>query len=188
MSRRRGPARTGTRALALPLVLVAGLALGACGEQTPGGKPAGAAAGQQQSQQGQGQPGQAQGETAGDAENPIVVKIGDQEFPTTMAIYRKYDEAKKGPLNLQAPKAPAKEIPGGRMQEYVSGTIYWSQRTGARIVRGQILKTYLDNGGPGGKLGFPVGDETTEGTAVYSDFEHGRIQLKDMVIQVIEKQ
>ena len=170
-----------TRLFVLPVLLCAAVSLASCGEQTPGGSKVDAPEGQQQAADG------GQAEEAADADNPIVVKIGEDEFLTNMAIYRKYDEAKSGPLALQAPTAPAEEIPGGKKQDFVSGTIYWSKQTGAHIVRGQLLKTYLDNGGPEGKLGFPTGDETTEGETVYSDFQKGRIQLKDRAIQVIEK-
>lgn len=121
-----------------------------------------------------------------DAEEPVIVQIGDAEFATTKAIYRRYDEAKGGRLALREPLAPARELDGGRMQEYSSGTIYWSPGSGAHIVRGQILSTYLDNGGPAGPLGWPVTDETTEGEVTYSEFENGRIRLEGRAVQVIE--
>ena len=179
--------RRSARLLALPVLLSTVMSMAACGEQTPGGSKVDVPEGQQQAQDGGGQQSGGQAEQAADADNPIVVKIGEEEFRTNMAIYRKYEEAKSGPLALQAPTAPAEEIAGGKKQDFVTGTIYWSTETGAHIVRGQILKTYLDNGGPEGKLGYPTGDETTEGDTVYSDFQNGRIQLKDRAIQVIEK-
>lgn len=156
-------------ALALPVIAALSLTLTACGEQ---GSPTGQASA-------------AQGEQP-DAEDPIVVQIDDEEFATTMAIYRRYDEAKGGGLALRAPLAPAEEIDGGRVQEYTAGTVYWSPETGARIVRGQILATYLDNGGPTGRLGWPVTDETTEDELVYSEFQNGQIRLKDQAIQVVD--
>lgn len=121
-----------------------------------------------------------------EADDPIVVKIGKDEYRTNMAIYRRYDEAKGGPLALRAPVAPAEEIEGGKKQDYATGSIYWSPGTGAKIVRGEILATYLEEGGPAGTLGWPVGDETVEGEAIYSDFEHGQIRLEDQSIRVIE--
>ncbi|HJC59583.1 MAG TPA: hypothetical protein H9755_04510 [Candidatus Dietzia intestinigallinarum] len=121
-----------------------------------------------------------------DAEEPVVVQIGDAEFATTKAIYRRYEEAKGGELALREPLGPAGELDGGRMQEYASGTIYWSPGNGAHIVRGQILTTYLDNGGPTGSLGWPVTDEISEGELTYSEFENGRIRLEGRAIQVIE--
>lgn len=152
------------QAFALSLAAALSLTLAACGGQT--------ASADQDARAG--------------AEDPIVVQIGDEEFTTTMAIYQRYDEAKGGRLALRAPLAPAEEIDGGRVQEFTSGTVYWTPETGARIVRGQILETYLDHGGPAGPLGWPVTDETTGDELTYSEFQNGRIQLQDRAIQVIE--
>lgn len=120
------------------------------------------------------------------ADDAVVVQIGDARFDTIAAIYDRYDDAKGSPLALHAPVAPAEQLDGGMMQEYSAGTIYWSPETGAHIVRGQILDTYLDHGGPSGPLGWPVSDETVEGELVYSEFQKGRIRLKDMALQVVE--
>ena len=72
------------------------------------------------------------------------------------------------------------------MQKYSAGTIYWSSETGAHIVRGQILDAYLEHGGPTGKLGWPGGDETTDGELTYSEFQNGQIRLADKALQVVE--
>ena len=171
-------------ALAVPLLAACALSLTACGEQVPGGaQPGGGEQAAEQSDQ-QDQSGQQDG---ADADNPIVVKIGEEEFATNMAIYRKYEEAKGGPLALQAPVASVEELDGGKKQDYVTGIVFWSPATGAHIVRGEILTTYFDNGGPGGQLGWPVGDEMTEGEAIYSDFERGQIRLENQAIRVIQQ-
>lgn len=191
----------------LAAAAVCALALSGCGEQTPGGLPAEGqqAAGSTAAGSTAAAPLTAQG-GASDENDPIVVKIGEQEFATNMAIYRRYDEAKGGPLALQAPVAPAEELVGGKKQDFVSGTIYWSAETGAQIVRGQILATYLDNGGPTGQPSWPVGDETIEGHAaesdavesdaveggaaeggvIFSDFQRGQIRVENQAIRVIE--
>lgn len=153
----------------LPVIAALSLTLTACGGQAVS----------------EDQSSSAQGAEPGD-EDPVVIQIGDEEFATTMAIYRRFDEAKGGRLALRAPLAPAEELDGGRVQEYAAGTIYWSPESGAHIVRGQILTTYLDNGGPAGPLGWPVTDETTEGELTYSEFQRGRILLQDRAIQVVE--
>lgn len=195
--------RRSSLVLALPIVTACALALTACGEQVPGGLPddgseptstvQNAASGDAGSTGADGAAevdgaAEAGGAAVGDADaaDPIVVKIGDEEFATNMAIYRRYDEAKDGPLALQAPLASAEEIDGGKRQDYTSGAIYWSPETGAHILRGQILTTYLDNGGPAGVLGWPVGDETVEGEVIYSDFQNGQIRLEDRAIRVVE--
>lgn len=166
------------------------VALAACGEQTPGGTvvDVGQATQSRTGPAPTARPlAEPRAEAAADATDPIVVKVGEQEYLTTMAIYRAYDSAKGGPLALGAPTAPAEEIGDGRRQVFAAGEVYWSPRTGARIVRGQILRTYLDNGGARGRLGWPVVDETSEGALVYSDFEHGRIKIEDRAIQVIDR-
>ncbi|MFI8693336.1 LGFP repeat-containing protein [Dietzia maris] len=199
MSRRSSPAP------ALWLLTACVLGLAACGEQIPGGMPAEAqsqtAAGQAATEQpatdqiggdqGAGDqtgagPG-AIGPAAGsDADDPIVVKIGEDEFLTNMAIYRRYDDAKETALALGAPVAPAEVLEGGKKQDFADGAIYWSPQTGAQIVRGQILATYLDNGGPAGRLGWPVSDELVEDEVIYSDFQRGQIRLEDQAIRVVE--
>ena len=169
-----------TRLFVLPVLLCAAVSLASCGEQTPGGSKVDAPEGQQQAADG------GQAEEAADADNPIVVKIGEDEFATNMAIYRRYNDAKDTPLALQAPLASAEEIAGGTKQDYTAGTVYWSPETGAHIVRGQIHATYLDNGGPAGALGWPVGDETIESEIIHSEFQNGQIRLEDQAIRVVE--
>ncbi|MEB8324632.1 hypothetical protein NGF75_01355 [Dietzia kunjamensis] len=200
MSRRSSPAP------ALSLLTACVLGLAACGEQVPGGMPAEAqsqtAAGQAATEQpatdqtgadqtgaDQGavdQTGAGPGAVGSDADGPIVVKIGEEEFLTNMAIYRRYDDAKETALALGAPVAPAEVLEGGKKQDFADGAIYWSPQTGAQIVRGQILATYLDNGGPAGRLGWPVSDELVEDEVIYSDFQRGQIRLEDQSIRVIE--
>ena len=120
-----------------------------------------------------------------DAADPVVLRIGDENFDTIMAIHRRYVDAKGGPIALGAPLAPAEDIDGGTTQEYTSGVVYWSPETGAHIVRGQILDTYLENGGPTGNLGWPTSDETTTNAMIYSDFQNGRITLEDQTLQLV---
>lgn len=120
-----------------------------------------------------------------DAADPVVLRIGDRDFDTNMAIHRRYVEAKGGPIALGSPLAPAEDIDGGTMQEYTSGVVYWSPATGAHIVRGQILDTYLENGGPTGNLGWPTSDETTTDVMIFTDFQNGRITLEDQTLQVV---
>lgn len=194
--------------LAVPVIVAGALLLSACGEQTPGGMPAEGqqvgqvAAGSEQTVDAAVAPAEDDGAAAvessttakdthaagagSDADDPIVVKIGEDEFATNMAIYRRYDAAKGSPLALRAPVAPAEELDGGKKQDYVAGAIFWSPETGAQIARGQILATYLENGGPAGKLGWPVSDEKVEGDVILSDFQHGQIRLENESIRVVE--
>jgi hypothetical protein len=65
---------------------------------------------------------------------------------------------------------PTCSVPPGK-ETLVDSRIYWSRRTCAHVVMGQILKLYLQLGGPNGKLGYPVEDET------YSPDHYGRISV-----------
>ncbi|HHX84197.1 MAG TPA: hypothetical protein GX694_02460 [Actinomycetales bacterium] len=173
-------------ALAAATVLV----LTGCGEQVPGGavveagQPTESRTGQPDGARALAEP---QAETADDAADPLVIRVGEQEYLTTMAIYRAYDAAKGGPNALGSPAGAVEVLGDGRRQEFDGGRVYWSPRTGARIVRGRILETYLDNGGAEGRLGWPVIDESTDDDAVYSDFENGRILIEDRAVQVIDR-
>jgi uncharacterized protein with LGFP repeats len=59
----------------------------------------------------------------------------------------------------------------------VKSSIYWTRKTGAHIVAGEIREAWLKMGGPKSALGFPVSDEepTPDGTGRMSQFEHGQI-------------
>jgi uncharacterized protein with LGFP repeats len=49
-------------------------------------------------------------------------------------------------------------VPGGFRSRFQGGTLYWSQATGARMIRGALLQRYEAAGGPR-VIGFPVADE-----------------------------
>lgn len=55
------------------------------------------------------------------------------------------------------------------------GRIYSSQASGAHVVLGAVLTTYLRSGGATGKLGLPVGDEHAVRGGRAQDFTSGRI-------------
>ncbi len=63
----------------------------------------------------------------------------------------------------------------GRVSRFESGRVYWSAATGAHEVHGTILVRYLAEEGPGGALGFPVGDEEDAPGGKVSRFRRGRI-------------
>ena len=67
----------------------------------------------------------------------------------------------------------------GRASEFERCTIYWSQRTGAFEVHGDIRTRYRDMGGPGGELGFPTSDELDipeeAGAGRFNTFERGSL-------------
>jgi hypothetical protein len=56
-------------------------------------------------------------------------------------------------------------------------SIYWTKKTGAHLIAGEIRDLWLKMGGPKSSLGFPTSDEgpTEDGTGRISEFEHGKI-------------
>ena len=64
---------------------------------------------------------------------------------------------------------------GGRAWDFEKGSIYWSGKSGARLVSGSILKKYKELGAEGGALGYPVADERPTAASVQQTFEHGFI-------------
>ncbi|KXO87674.1 hypothetical protein AXK57_09725 [Tsukamurella pulmonis] len=84
------------------------------------------------------------------------------------------------------PLGVEKDIAGGaKAQEFTKGTIYWNPKVNggkAAGVTGAIRDFYLKQGGPTGKLGFPLMSELAVGgptpgsvAGAYNDFEHGSI-------------
>jgi hypothetical protein len=75
----------------------------------------------------------------------------------------------------------------GRASRFEKGIIYRSRATGTFEVYGLILKAYLEQGGPAGKLGLPMsGEKTVAGSTIgvrYNQFTKGMIIWKpDMKI------
>jgi hypothetical protein len=76
-------------------------------------------------------------------------------------ILAKFLQVSNTANKLGNPLGPETAIPGGKMQHFSRGNIYWSPTTGAHLVLGSILKVYDRLGGPTGQFGFPVTDELT---------------------------
>jgi uncharacterized protein with LGFP repeats len=71
------------------------------------------------------------------------------------AIRAKYDAQGCSPGLPTSRQVP---VAGGARQKFEEGTIFQSTATGAHYLRGPVLDRYLSKGGPGGSLGFPIGD------------------------------
>jgi hypothetical protein len=71
---------------------------------------------------------------------------------------------------------PTCSVPKGETT-VVESSIYWTPRTCAHVVQGQIRALWLRLGGPKSKLGYPTNDETLTPDRVgrLSAFEHGEI-------------
>jgi uncharacterized protein with LGFP repeats len=87
-----------------------------------------------------------------------------------------------GEAVLGLPTGQPEKVGNGTAQAFDKGTIYSSPSTDAYLVRGEILRVYLAQGGPAGPLGFPTNDESQEAGGPdipnggwRSDFQHGSI-------------
>lgn len=67
----------------------------------------------------------------------------------------------------------------GRSSEFEGCTFYWSSKTGANEVHGDLRKKYQELGGPPGSMGFPISSEhdipSAPGAARYNTFESGSL-------------
>jgi hypothetical protein len=68
-------------------------------------------------------------------------------------------------------------VPGGRAQRYVNGRMSASSATGAHETVGPVATRYVDSGGEGGALGFPVTGTVVsrDGRGLVNRFQRGRI-------------
>ena len=80
------------------------------------------------------------------------------------------------PTTRPEPPAPGKRLWSGP-GTFFSSSIYWSARTGAHIVTGEIRAAWLARGGPSGQLGYPTADEqpATGAAGRVCRFERGEI-------------
>ncbi|RBY87714.1 hypothetical protein [Blastococcus sp. TF02A-30] len=78
---------------------------------------------------------------------------------------------------LGAPVGGPFDVPGGRAQNYVGGTISWSPGTGAHEVHGAVLGAWAALGRERSDVGFPVTDElgVADGLGRHNDFQRGTI-------------
>jgi hypothetical protein len=83
---------------------------------------------------------------------------------------------------LGAAQIPATLVPrrDGCFVHYAGGSIYWSQRTPAVEVHGDIRHRWSQEGWETGELGYPITDETTtpDGVGRFNHFEGGSIYWK----------
>lgn len=101
------------------------------------------------------------------------------------AIRDKYDAlgGAAGPLGLPLSDETGTPDGEGRFNHFQGGSIYWTERNGAAMVRGQIRHTWAAQGWETGILGYPVQDEhryvtahpATDPSTVWSLFENGAI-------------
>ncbi|GAA4979848.1 hypothetical protein [Kineococcus glutinatus] len=66
-------------------------------------------------------------------------------------------------------------LPGGAFNHFQGGSVYWSPRHGAHVVRGAIRDAWQQQGWETGRLGYPTSDEHDVPGGRRSDFEGGSI-------------
>ncbi|MEV7095485.1 lamin tail domain-containing protein [Amycolatopsis sp. NPDC051045] len=80
---------------------------------------------------------------------------------------------------MSVPNAPGPPSREPFFNDFETSSIYWSEKTGAQIVRGTIRDKWKELGGSDGPFGLPVSDELPDdavGTDLrFSDFEKGSI-------------
>ncbi|GIZ95583.1 MULTISPECIES: LGFP repeat-containing protein [Tsukamurella] len=107
------------------------------------------------------------------------------KFPVTGAINEAFTKD-GGQKKYGQPLGVEKDVPGGgKVQEFANGAIYWNPKVAngkAAGVVGAIRDAYIKEGGPAGKLGYPLMSELSVGGATpgsiagaYNDFEKGSI-------------
>ncbi|WP_432506691.1 LGFP repeat-containing protein [Kineococcus arenarius] len=76
---------------------------------------------------------------------------------------------------LGYPTTSETPIRGGAFNHFTGGSIYWSQATGAHLVRGAIREAWAQQGWETGRLGYPTSDEYDVPGGRRSDFAGGSI-------------
>jgi SpoIID/LytB domain protein len=91
----------------------------------------------------------------------------------TGEIRQKYDTIGCRP---GLPTSRRSAVAGGLRQRFERATIFYRSNVGAHSIGGPVLTAYLDEGGPGGRLGFPTTDvRALSGGSRRARFEHGVI-------------
>jgi hypothetical protein len=115
--------------------------------------------------------------TGDDGQGPQLVELSGTGVSDPIAV--KFEQMggasafSKNPLGQAVTGEYA--LAGGTGQDFVNGSLYWSQATGAHAVMGAIRTEYTGLGGPAGALGYPVTDElvTPDGVGRFNHFSRG---------------
>ncbi|MEJ6013217.1 alpha/beta hydrolase-fold protein [Corynebacterium sp. H127] len=108
-----------------------------------------------------------------------VVRNKDKHsFPVRGEIAKKYGQLKTASSKLGAPTSNEFQIPGGALQNFENGTMYWSPSTGANFVlNGEIRDAWGKAGFENGPFGWPVADqESIAAGGEQMKFQHGTIK------------
>lgn len=84
----------------------------------------------------------------------------------------------EGPLGLPRSSEQPTEDGVGRFNEFENGVIYWSPKTGAHVISGEIRELWLTSGKIGEKaLGYPTGDpvKNPNNDVIWQNFQNGTV-------------
>ncbi|WP_199141362.1 LGFP repeat-containing protein [Pedobacter sp. ASV12] len=104
-------------------------------------------------------------------------KAKNTPFAVYGAIALKYSELGAIRSEIGYPQMDEVKMKDGAYQFFERGAIYWSPKTGAHLVLGDVLQRYMNEKYANGFLGFPTEDLkiTPDGKAAYCYFEGGCI-------------
>ncbi|GAB4080381.1 hypothetical protein [Modestobacter muralis] len=82
-----------------------------------------------------------------------------------------------GPLGYPLDDTTCGLAGGGCFQTFEKASVYWSSATGAHTVGGQVRDRWGTTGWESGRLGYPVGDQTTllDGAGAFVEFQRGSV-------------
>ncbi|SDX49414.1 Uncharacterized conserved protein, contains LGFP repeats [Modestobacter sp. DSM 44400] len=116
------------------------------------------------------------GAVAQDFQNGVLYGLSATQSVTVrgavLTSYRKYD-ADAGPLGL--PLTEEQTVGSTQVQQFQSGSVYWTAASGAHPVRGAIAAAWSAAGGLGGALGVPTSDEFDAGAGRGQSFTGGTV-------------
>lgn len=95
-------------------------------------------------------------------------------------IYRKYNSMSRENGFLKFPVTDELVCPDGRgrYNHFENGSIYWSPKTGAQVVRKEMMEEWAKTGYEKGKYGYPIGgDYHITNEVIYQDFQGGTLQV-----------
>ncbi|NEK96066.1 hypothetical protein GCU67_18125, partial [Modestobacter muralis] len=104
-------------------------------------------------------------------------KVAAQVVTPARLVQQRYDSDAGVRAVLGVRTSPVTSIPGGAFAHYANGSIYASEATGARVVRGPVKDRWAALGWESSPLGWPVGDTVTglAGGGSFQDFQRGAV-------------
>ncbi|OAA29580.1 LGFP repeat protein [Frankia sp. EI5c] len=97
-------------------------------------------------------------------------------FDVCGPIYRRYAQLGGPTGSLGRPVGEARSAGGGRSQRFEHGTVADSPSTGTHVVAGPAADAWAENGGAGGRLGYPLLDpRPAVGAESVSYFQGGAV-------------